>query len=310
MKKLIIRSWFISLLVIALVFGYVLADQCRALVDMSWLKWGIVVVTMFVMALPISFGSIKATLSNPKVPGLAIFLNAICLPLLAWPFSKLVEGDLGLGLIVAGAAPCTLASAAVWTRRAGGNAAVAIVVTIFTNAFCFLIMPFWILVLIGQSAEVDFLATTGKLFFLVVLPMVIGQLCRANAHLAKWSDSQKVRLGVVAQLGVLSIVFIGSAATAIRLADAEAAMPVHFIALTIFCVTAMHLIVLVTGLWTARKAGFAHEDQIAVAFSGSQKTLMVGLSTAMDLGVSIIPIVAFHSVQLLLDTFIADRWKK
>ena len=46
------------------------------------------------------------------------------------------------------------------------------------------------------------------------------------------------------------------------------------------------------------------------AFAGSQKTLMVGLSVATELQVSIVPIVIFHSAQLIFDTFVADRFAK
>jgi sodium/bile acid cotransporter 7 len=46
-----------------------------------------------------------------------------------------------------------------------------------------------------------------------------------------------------------------------------------------------------------------------VAFAGSQKTLMVGLQVSMELGVSILPMVAYHVSQLIVDTLIADRWR-
>ncbi|MDP7304159.1 MAG: bile acid:sodium symporter, partial [Pirellulaceae bacterium] len=51
-------------------------------------------------------------------------------------------------------------------------------------------------------------------------------------------------------------------------------------------------------------------DQIAVAFASSQKTLMVGLLMAMSLQVSILPMVTYHVMQLLIDTLIADRFRR
>jgi len=47
-------------------------------------------------------------------------------------------------------------------------------------------------------------------------------------------------------------------------------------------------------------------DQIAVGFAGSQKTLVIGLSTAISLGYSMIPILMYHSMQLIVDTLFAD----
>ena len=50
-------------------------------------------------------------------------------------------------------------------------------------------------------------------------------------------------------------------------------------------------------------------DSIAVAFAGSQKTLMVGAYVALAVGpLAILPMVAYHAVQLFVDTLIADRW--
>ena len=58
-------------------------------------------------------------------------------------------------MIVAATAPCTLASAAVWTRRAGGNDAVAILVTFITNATCFLVTPFWLILMTRDRGDRD-----------------------------------------------------------------------------------------------------------------------------------------------------------
>ncbi len=64
------------------------------------------------------------------------------------------------------------------------------------------------------------------------------------------------------------------------------------------------------GWYAAGWTKVARPQQVGVAIAGSQKTLMIGLKMALDCGVSIIPMVAFHVGQLLLDTFIADRMRK
>ena len=51
-------------------------------------------------------------------------------------------------------------------------------------------------------------------------------------------------------------------------------------------------------------------DAIAVAFSGSQKTLMVGAYIALAVGpLAILPMVAYHAAQLIVDTLVADWWR-
>jgi sodium/bile acid cotransporter 7 len=67
--------------------------------------------------------------------------------------------------------------------------------------------------------------------------------------------------------------------------------------------------VLVLGLQASRALRLPRPDTIAVAFAGSQKTLMVGAYVALAVGpLAILPMVAYHAVQLFVDTLIADRW--
>jgi sodium/bile acid cotransporter 7 len=74
-------------------------------------------------------------------------------------------------------------------------------------------------------------------------------------------------------------------------------------------VAAVHLSALWLGLRSSRALGFAEPDSIAVAFAGSQKTLMVGAYVALAVGpLAILPMVAYHAMQLFVDTLIADRW--
>jgi sodium/bile acid cotransporter 7 len=76
-------------------------------------------------------------------------------------------------------------------------------------------------------------------------------------------------------------------------------------------VAAVHIAVLLLGVRTSQALGFSWPDTIAVAFAGSQKTLMVGAYLAMAVGpLAILPMVVYHAVQLFVDTLIADRWAK
>jgi sodium/bile acid cotransporter 7 len=75
-------------------------------------------------------------------------------------------------------------------------------------------------------------------------------------------------------------------------------------------VVVVHVSMLWTGLLLARFSRFSRADQIAVAFAGSQKTLMVGLLVAISLQVTILPMVVYHVSQLFIDTLIADRFRR
>jgi hypothetical protein len=61
------------------------------------------------------------------------------------------------------------------------------------------------------------------------------------------------------------------------------------------------------GYRLTQRLGLPKADAIAVGFSGSQKTLMVGLEIAIASQLSILPMITFHAGQLFIDTLIADR---
>ena len=301
------KHWFLIALLTALFSGYYFSHPFASLASVGWLKWSIVSLTMFLMAWPLALGNFQQAFSRPVAPLLACALNLIGIPLLVWPLVGLVGMELGPGMMIAAATPCTLASAAVWTRRAGGDDSVAIVVTIITNSTCFFVMPFWIYVQTGNAIESSLLlGTIYKLFFFVVLPIVVAQLARLEKGSAAWATRNKPRLSTAALIGILSMVFLGSVNMGIRLANEESSLAIQSILFMALLMLLVHCVVFWTGYWIAGKIQLPRQEQVAVGFSGSQKTLMIGLSVAVNLGMSIIPIVAYHAIQLIVDTVFAD----
>jgi sodium/bile acid cotransporter 7 len=106
------------------------------------------------------------------------------------------------------------------------------------------------------------------------------------------------------------MVFLGSIQTGQRFSSTGSRSSVGQLAMLVLAVVCIHVLALVVGLAIARRLRFARQDQIAVGFAGSQKTLMVGLQVSLDLGFNIIPILSYHVSQLLVDTVIADRLRR
>ena len=263
---------------------------------------------MFAMAWPLHFEAIVQVFKKPLAPICACLINLGIIPLVAWPLSQLLSKELGIGLLVAAATPSTLASAAVWTRRAGGSDAVAMIVSVVTNATCFITLPFWLWITIGPSqTNISFGPIATKLLLVVFLPIVVAQCSRIIRPVGVWASGHKTHLGIVAQVGILIIVFMGSIQTGHRMGEADLGGQFGYLAMGIVMVIAIHCVTLTVGLYGTRWVGLTRAERIAVAFSGSQKTLMIGLTTSLELNVSILPIVAYHAMQLIIDTFIANR---
>lgn len=311
MKKFIANRWFLILLVVVLASGMAGGERLKWLADDKVLRDWVVAVSLFLMALPLEPRVIWRTLRQPLAPGLAILVSTVCLPLAAWSIAWILGPQLGTGLLVASTTPCTMASAAVWTRRAGGNDAVATLVTVVTNAACFVVMPVWLQIMLGESVdsdELDFMNAVWQLGKLVVIPMVVAQLVRLWKPLAEFSLRRRIPLGVLTQCGILYMVAMGAIQMGAQLfGGREHGFGGGDFLLMLLAVNAVHLSMFWLGWRLSGWTGVGREDQIAVAFSGSQKTLMVGLKVCLDLQVSILPMVAFHVAQLLVDTVIADR---
>jgi len=308
----IIRYWFLIGLAAVLLIGFSLWRQLGWLADLILLRNLVVASVLFLMAWPLEFSTMWQAIRRPWAAALAFGVNFGLLPLIAWASLPLLRDDLAVGLMIAVSAPCTLASAAVWTRQAGGNDAVALLVTITTNLSCFLLTPFWLLVTIGRS-DIDLPAgqMVAKLAVLVVVPIVAAQLSRLYRPVAAWATRRKRPLSILAQGGILTIVFVGAIQASEKLAASESGQIVLAadLAWMIALVSAIHLAALGAGLLLARATGLRRPNQIAVAFAGSQKTLMVGLFVATSLGATILPMVAYHVCQLVIDTLVADRFR-
>ena len=227
---------------------------------------------------------------RPTAPLLGVGMNSVAMPLFAWLVvamigKSLLGRELSLGLLVAAATPCTLASAAVWTRRAGGNDAVSIMVTVITNASCFLVTPFWLLLTTGQQAELDasrddHQAGTGGRLAHDPGPTRTAGSPRSDIG----QRSNKTPLGVLAQLGVLTMIFFGSIQTGQRFAVAETRPGLSQLITLLICVIGIHVLILWAGMLAASALKIARPDQIAVGLAGSQKTLMVGLQVSHRTG--------------------------
>ena len=124
-------------------------------------------------------------------------------------------------------------------------------------------------------------------------------------------SKKKFELGLTAQVGILCMVLMGAIQTGARLFGLSPVPTSLFdFLLMVAVVLTVHVAMFWFGFALARFFGMTRGDQIAIAFAGSQKTLMVGLQVSMALGVSILPMITYHVGQLLIDTVFADRLAK
>lgn len=307
------RQWFLLTLSSVFVLGLCFSNLFQPFAESRWLRNLIVASVLFVMALPLDTRSIANSIRHPWPAILASLVNALLLPLITWGMVQVLSGDMKTGMLVTAAVPCTLASAAVWTRRAGGDDTVSILVTAFTNFGCFLTVPFWLYLTTGSELtavdRAELMRMPLRLGVLVVLPMALAQLLRRNRSIAAWATGRKGLLAKFAQVGILSMVLAGATCCGLKLSETSGWSNLGDVPLMCVVATAVHLSVFFAGFRLGRAFGFDRPQYIAVGIAGSQKTLMVGLDIAISYfgGLAMLPLVAYHFIQLTTDTVIADR---
>ncbi len=299
-----------------LALGMACSNELEWLTLQKTLQQSIVAGVMFMTTLPVDLATIRSTVSRPWPAMLAVAIAFVFIPLVMWPFVGLFSADVGLGLMAAAVTPTTLATGAVWTRRAGGNDVIPIMVTMITNLTCFAVAPFWLWV--TMKTAVDFDVPTGqimrKLFLLVVVPMLLGQLIRRFDRAADWAGRKRPLLATVSLLGILVIVLVGATQCGLRLraeSIAPTARAAEFAGM-LAVVAFVHILALSVAWRLSAWSGFDRGDAIGVSFAGSQKTLMVGLQLALLVGggLAILPLFVYHFFQLIFDAFVADRWRE
>lgn len=320
MKAFVARQWFLIALVIVLAIGFT-AWQSLSPWAQRFPEKVVVALVLFLMSWSLDSQAMWRAMSRPAAAGLGIAVNFIVVPLLAWSVAHWLPTSLGRGLCLTAALPCTLASAAVWTRRAGGNDAVALIVTMVTNVSCFLVTPLLLWLMTGRQVTVAAGGTLPapwnmvvSLALLAVLPMIAGQLLRIPRSLAQFATSNKTPLSMICLLGILIMVLLGAIHSGRELAQGGegSSLGVSVWLLLILAVALVHTGALALGYGAARVLRIAQPEAAAVGIAGSQKTLMIGLHLAISqgFGIGLLSLVVYHVLQLMIDTVATDLLRR
>ena len=317
------RQWFLAALFILLPLGIVLGRSHTA-VGLSRIVDGIPVVLctggiLFLMSVTLDTRKLIESVRRPLPVLTACGINMILIPMLCLLLMKFQKTpELRVGLLIAASVPCTMAAASVWTRRAMGNDAVSLLVTLVTNGLCFLLTPAWMEAgrLVGNTVDISRgLTFTDMMLRLMVgalIPALAGQLTRLSEVIRRRVDDHADRISVAAQVIILCIIFISAFKGGEKFDFDGDGVPIAELLLVWACCILLHVAGAFANWGIGGVAGFAAAERRAIVFSGSQKTLPVGLilSDATGMPLSIIPMLMYHGSQLVIDTWIAGRMVK
>jgi len=314
MRRFVRERWFLICMVaivgLALAFPHPLARATQSLDPRV-----VIAIALALMAWTMPSRTLGDEIRRPWGALVAVFIGYVPLPLTGWQLGELLSTpDLRVGFLLACSVPCTLASCILWTRLAGGNEATALLAVLISTLSSPLMVPAWLGLTLGAEVELPLGRMVGELAMTVVAPVIVGQLLRHMEWSRCFADRRKRQLGAAAQIIILATVVRAASAMGLRLRE-ENDLSVSGLLLCAATAMGLHLAALLGGFAISGSLGLDRRRAIAVGFCGSQKTLPVSLALfdqyfKHDYPLAMAPLVFFHFGQLLLDTIVAERWKR
>ena len=268
----------------------------------------------FFYGVKLSPQSLKSGLSNWKLHLLIQSTTFVVFPVLIL-LVYVVFGEEGslwwLGVFYLAALPSTVSSSVVMVSIAGGNLPAAIFNASVSSIIGIIITPLWMQLFLNASGtSFDLTDTFMKLTIQVLLPVILG--FSLHRLLATWAAKYNTTLKKFDQLIILLIVFTAFAESfGQKMFEGQSAGE-----LLLLGAAMLLLFFLMMGLmyWLCRILGFVREDSITVLFCGSKKSLVQGavmgkvlFPDPVMLGVILLPLMIYHSLQLMAGSAIAEK---
>lgn len=236
----------------------------------------------------------------------------LAIPALVVPWLFLLDGrvapDFLLGFLYLAVMPTTVATAVVFTNKAGGDAGCALFNATWANVFGIAFVPLVLSFYLQRSGvEIPVMAMLGRLSLLIVVPLIIGQLLRPLARALIFKA--RGYLSIAANLLVLYLVYIAFCNSVLD--GVWHNTPPSSLAL-LFAVTCVLLaVVCALAMAFVRCCSLDYEKGVAAFFLTTQKTIATGIPLAQSLfgethvvGVIILPLMIYHFAQLAVGSFI------
>ncbi|HSD11186.1 MAG TPA: bile acid:sodium symporter [Candidatus Binatia bacterium] len=304
------RHWFLVGLALVSAGAFAFPEAGAALRRTGWALPLLTATSLFLSGFTLETAGLR---EGADVRGLALGLSStyVVAPVLAIVLVRLWgPADAGAGsegyfffeaMMIVAAQASTIASAPALTLVAGGNQALALLITLSSNLMTALVTPLLLRWTVGTVVKFP----VGRMMMedatVVLLPVVVGQI----AHRLFWPRLRSLMPAIVrlAQAIILLFVYTGVAAAAGHLSERPA-----LIFAFLGTAASLHITLLVWNHQTATWLGLSPANRVAVVFCGSQKTLPNGIylwDTFFPLNPhGALALVCYHVFQLVLDSLL------
>jgi len=225
-----------------------------------------------------------------------------------------MPADLGLGFLYLGVLPSAVSSSIAYTAMARGNVPAAICSAAASNVFGMMLTPFLLLLLVSSAGSGDFAVGEAlkDIVLQLLLPFAVGHAMRPvlGGYLAR-NESLMARYDKCVIWLIVYSAFSHSVESGLW-----QNLPVKAIVLTILICIGLLALFMFFARFLVQRFGFSLEDEAAVVFCGSKKSLASGLPMAKVLfsghpgfGMIVLPIMCYNQVQIILGAILAQKYR-
>ncbi len=235
-------------------------------------------------------------------PLLGISLQALLQP---WLGESLAFGLLFLCLL-----PSTVQSSIAFTSIARGNVAAALCSASISNLLGIILTPLLAGLLLKSTGGGFSAGAIEDIVLQLLVPFLVGQALRP--WLKGFMTAWKALLSYVDRGSILLVVYTAFSEGVVNGIWHQVA-PASLVLLLLVNLILL-AVVLATMTIVSRRFGFSKEDEIAIVFCGSKKSLASGipianvLFPAQSVGLIVLPLMLFHQIQLMACAALARRY--
>lgn len=283
----------------AVIFGYVV-DAAIALL-------------FFLYGGKLSGQEVLRGLTHWRLQGLVFLSTYVLFPvlglLIAAATKNVLSADLRMGIAFLSVLPSTVQSSIAFTSIAKGNTAAALTSASCSNLIGVFLTPLLVSLLLGGSGDVN-AGSILNIAMQILLPFALGQFARplighwlkGRGRITSFVDRGAIVLVVYAAFSEGMVEGIWSK---VELNDLGW--------MVLACAVLLAMVMAVTAL-AGRLFGFSRQDQIAILFCGSKKSLATGIPMAGILfaghaiALIVLPLMFFHQLQLFVCAILAQHF--
>ena len=289
---------------------------CRGVAAQAfgWLTTAAIALLFFMHGVRLSRDAVLGGLGHWRLHLAILASTFVLFPLIGFALVKLAPGllpqQLWLGVLFVCALPSTIQSSIAFTSIARGNVPAAIGAATLSNILGIFLTPALVSLLMSLHGASASMSEIWKVVAQLLVPFGAGHLLQP--WLSGWAQQNRRLVALSDRGSILLAVYTSFSGAVVQ--GLWRQLPLASLGLLFVVLGLILALVLAVTTWGARLAGFSREDEIAIVFCGSKKSLASGVPMSNVLfaggavGMTVLPLMIFHQMQLMACAALARRY--